>query len=99
MIRVSAVIGLLTASVVRRDAGYRANPERSTARRIRTSRVESRRCVHYARCSVDCGIGELTRRQAMVRTGILFVLTSLVAFAQSGTFTATGNMSVPRQGH
>ena len=34
----------------------------------------------------------------MIRSGILLVLASL-ASAQSGTFTATGNMSVARQGH
>jgi hypothetical protein len=34
----------------------------------------------------------------MARSGILLILTS-IALAQSGTFTVTGNMSVPRQGH
>jgi hypothetical protein len=34
----------------------------------------------------------------MVRSGVFFILSS-IALAQSGTFAATGNMSVPRQDH
>jgi hypothetical protein len=34
----------------------------------------------------------------MIRSGILPALISLRALGQSGTFTAAGNMSVPRKG-
>jgi hypothetical protein len=48
--------------------------------------------------SLRCTIYEVMKRQTMHRSAICLIFTSIV-LAQSGTFTTTGNMSVPRQGH